>query len=203
MFLRPHFRTVDGERRAYWALVESVRTERGPRQRVVAYLGGLDEAGRLGVQQAADVNAQDDRQPSLFEEDAARPRYVTVDVANARVENSRQFGGPWLAWRLIRRLKLDEFLQETIPRGGEEIGSSGSAETGCRNSQGCLSTVPEHDNRIPHVGWAVRTGQSQVSTAPCADSMSGAPGTRFKGQEHCRQAPSGSPESNPQPARPR
>jgi transposase len=121
MFLRPHFRTVDGERRAYWALVESVRTERGPRQRVVAYLGGLDEAGRLGVQQAADANAQDGRPASLFEEETAQPRYVTVDVSKVRVENCREFGGVWLAWRLIRRLKLDEFLQQAIPRGGEEI----------------------------------------------------------------------------------
>ncbi|HUP79664.1 MAG TPA: hypothetical protein VM260_14020, partial [Pirellula sp.] len=31
----------------------SVRTERGPRQNVVAWLGAQDEAGRLGVLQAA------------------------------------------------------------------------------------------------------------------------------------------------------
>jgi hypothetical protein len=31
-------------------LAESYRTARGPRQRVVAYLGELDEQGRLGVQ---------------------------------------------------------------------------------------------------------------------------------------------------------
>ncbi len=29
------FRLVEGKRRAYWVLVESVRTERGPRQNVV------------------------------------------------------------------------------------------------------------------------------------------------------------------------
>ena len=53
MYIRQCFRTVEGERRAYWALVESVRTERGPRQNVVAWLGALDQAGRLGVLQAA------------------------------------------------------------------------------------------------------------------------------------------------------
>ena len=53
MYIRQCFRNVEGERRAYWALVESVRTERGPRQNVVAWLGALDEAGRLGVLQAA------------------------------------------------------------------------------------------------------------------------------------------------------
>lgn len=120
MFLRPHFRTVDGQRRAYWALVESVRTERGPRQRVVAYLGGLDKAGRLGVHQAADPSSGANDQPSLFEDDAPL-RYVRVDVSKVRVENCREFGGPWLAWQLICRLGLDEFLERALPRGEEHI----------------------------------------------------------------------------------
>ena len=46
MFIRPCYRMKDGKRHAYWALVESYRTERGPRQRRVAYLGLMDEAGR-------------------------------------------------------------------------------------------------------------------------------------------------------------
>jgi hypothetical protein len=121
MFLRPCYRTKNGKQHAYWTLVESVRTERGPRQRVVAYLGGLDEAGRLGVQQAADPNTGTNDQPSLFDHDATAPRYVSVDVSKVRVENCREFGGPWLAWQLIGRLGLDEFLEQTIPRGGEEI----------------------------------------------------------------------------------
>ena len=49
MYLRRCYRRKDGKRHAYWALVESYRTARGPRQRVVAYLGELDESGRLGV----------------------------------------------------------------------------------------------------------------------------------------------------------
>jgi len=53
MFVRPCYRMKDGKRHSYWALVESYRTERGPRQRVVSYLGRLDEEGRLGVQEAA------------------------------------------------------------------------------------------------------------------------------------------------------
>lgn len=51
MFIRPC--NKNGKRHAYWALVESYRTERGPRQRVVAYLGQLDERGRLGVKETA------------------------------------------------------------------------------------------------------------------------------------------------------
>jgi hypothetical protein len=38
-----------------------------------------------------------------------------------RVENAREFGGPWLAWQLIRRLGLDEFLRKTIATGDEEV----------------------------------------------------------------------------------
>jgi len=49
MYLRRCFRRKDGKRHAYWALVESYRTNRGPRQHVVAWLGVMDEQGRLGV----------------------------------------------------------------------------------------------------------------------------------------------------------
>ena len=41
MFLKRMTRRVGRKRLAYWALVESVRTDRGPRQRVVAHLGEL------------------------------------------------------------------------------------------------------------------------------------------------------------------
>jgi hypothetical protein len=46
MFVRPIHITKNGKRHAYWARVESYRTDRGPRQRGVAYLGQMDEAGR-------------------------------------------------------------------------------------------------------------------------------------------------------------
>ena len=59
MFVRPCYRSKNGKRHAYWALVESYRTERGPRQRVVAYLGRLDEEGRLGVQEAVAPKTHD------------------------------------------------------------------------------------------------------------------------------------------------
>ena len=55
MFIRHYSCVEDGKRKSYWALVVSYRTARGPRQRVVAWLGKRDEAGRLGVQQAAET----------------------------------------------------------------------------------------------------------------------------------------------------
>jgi hypothetical protein len=42
MFLRRYHRTKDGKTHTYFALVESVRTEAGPRQRVIAHLGELN-----------------------------------------------------------------------------------------------------------------------------------------------------------------
>ena len=132
MYIRQCFRTVEGKRRAYWALVESVRTERGPRQNVVAWLGALDEAGRLGVLQAArcidndpvsNVDSSKFSQQSLFEfEDTpVEPRWVRVNTNAVRVENSRSFGGPWLALQLIEQLKLDDFLNKQLPKGKEHI----------------------------------------------------------------------------------
>jgi len=53
MFIRPIHIKKNGKRHAYWALVESHRGQRGPRQRTIAYLGQLNESGRLGVKQAA------------------------------------------------------------------------------------------------------------------------------------------------------
>ena len=120
MFLRPHFRRRDGQREAYWALVESYRTERGPRQRTVAYLGLMDEAGRLGVEQAADPQPASPQQ-ELFPEDHTEPRFVEIDRTRVRVENCRQFGGPWLALELIKQLGLHEFLQRTMPAGQEHV----------------------------------------------------------------------------------
>jgi len=118
MFLRPCYRQKDGRRHAYWALCESYRTERGPRQRVVAYVGQLDEEGRLGVQEAAEGKS-DGRQRKLF--DDVRPQWVEVDASRVRVENCRALGGPWLGLELVRKLGLKEFLDRTIPRGDEDI----------------------------------------------------------------------------------
>jgi transposase len=138
MFIRQCQRIVNGKRQGYWALVESYRTARGPRQRVVAWLGKLDEAGRLGVQQGAEAPAGEASEPSpatsarqrtLFEDSSRppEPRWVEVNAAGVRVENCRQFGGPWLALELIRRLQLDEFLERTISRGQEHVPWSLSA----------------------------------------------------------------------------
>ena len=118
MFIRPCYRKKNGKRHAYWALMESYRTERGPRQRVVAYLGQLDDRGRLGVKGAAQGGRRS-RQKRLF--DDVQPQWVEVDAARVRVENPVAFGGPWLALELVRQLGLHEFLQQALPRGEEQV----------------------------------------------------------------------------------
>lgn len=120
MFLRPTYVQKNGRRYAYWRLVESYRTELGPRQRTVAYLGQMDEAGRLGVQHAVEPPGAV-RQQALFAETKAEPRFVEIDRTRVRVENCRKFGGPWLALELIRKLGLHEFLKRELPPGREQV----------------------------------------------------------------------------------
>lgn len=117
--MRRCYRAKDGKRHAYWALVKSVRTAQGPRQEVVAYLGDLDEAGRLGVQQTAAGDGPSTRQGELF--DTPRPRYVEVDLSGVVVEGMRAFGGPWLALQLIGKLGLKGELDRLMPTGREEV----------------------------------------------------------------------------------
>ena len=92
-------------------MVESYRTECGPRPRVVAYLGPLDEEGRLGVQQAVTQPAAGKQRP-LFESEGSdqQRRWMTVNTAAVRVENWVQFGRPWRGLELIKKIGLDQFL---------------------------------------------------------------------------------------------
>jgi transposase len=120
MFLRPTFVQKNGKRYAYWKLVESYRTERGPRQRTIAYLGQLDEAGRLGVQKAVDPRTPSS-QMQLFAESETEPEFVEIDRTRVRVENCLSFGGPWVAMELIKQLGLHDFLKQQLPIGKEDV----------------------------------------------------------------------------------
>jgi hypothetical protein len=123
MFIRPCYRRIKGKRQAYWALVESYRTDRGPRQRTVAWLGKLKQSERAGIKRAAQREKKSPyAQLQLFDhEDKHEPEWVEVDTANVRVENQLEFGGAWLALELIRRLQLDELFESIIPHGKEDI----------------------------------------------------------------------------------
>lgn len=117
MYIRKINIKKDGKSHAYWALVESRRTERGPRQFVVAYLGEMDASGRLGVQKAAE--GRSDHQIDLYEND--EPEWVEVNVRGVRTERVRDFGDIWLALQLLKRLGLLAFFRRMIPPGREKI----------------------------------------------------------------------------------
>jgi len=85
---------------------------------VVAYLGDVDEEGRLGVKEAADKRGSN-HQPRLFND--VKPHWVEVDTNAIRVERTRDFGGPWLGLELLKRLDLVCFLERIMPRGREQI----------------------------------------------------------------------------------
>jgi transposase len=118
MYLRRCYRQKEGKRHGYWALVENYRSSRGPRQRVVAYLGEMDAAGRLGIHRQA-AGAVAVAQRGLFRD--VEPQWVEVDLKRIAVERKRAFGGPWIGLELCRQVGLIDFLERTLPAGREEI----------------------------------------------------------------------------------
>ena len=128
MFLRRYHRTKDGKTHTYYALVESVRTEAGPRQRVVAYLGELnhDEERRWQRTVMFHNRQGDGRQLRLFPDDEHidlpdDPDVVRISLKSVGWANPRPFGDIWLGLWLWRHLKLDEIVERHIPRGKETI----------------------------------------------------------------------------------
>ena len=104
--------------------MESVRTARGPRQRIVATLGklpGLDEESRVGWEHIRDVLDGRLHQSELFGATPGPPVWARVDVSRARVERLRRFGEVYLGLALWRRLKLDAFFEEVMEAGREEV----------------------------------------------------------------------------------
>lgn len=128
-YLKRSRRRKDGRVYESWAIVESVRTERGPRQRTIATVGkapGLDEQERVGWEQIAEElsgrRLSADSQRDLFSPPPPDPpEWATVDLSSVRVERLRRFGDVYLALALWRRLRLDEFFTQNMEPGREEI----------------------------------------------------------------------------------
>jgi len=116
MFIRQCYRQKNGKHHAYWALVESYRTARGPRQRVVSYLGQVDESLRCGLHNKASGKSH---QRLLFND--VKPQWVEIDINNIRVENCLDFGGPWLGLELLKKLGLPELFDKLMPAGREDV----------------------------------------------------------------------------------
>jgi len=100
MLLKNCYRMNNERRHAYWALVESYRTVRGLRHRIVAYLGDVGEEAREGYRDAIGVGSE----PDLFRK---RPvEYAEVDISDIRLERCKEFGNCWLGLELMKRLRL-------------------------------------------------------------------------------------------------
>jgi transposase len=124
MFLRRNRKKHKGEDYDYWTLVKSVRTARGPRQRVVATLGklpGLDIESRVGWEHIVDILDGKAKPADFLALPEEPPAWATVNVKGMRVERLRRFGDVYLALALWRRLRLDAFFNEAMAPGREEI----------------------------------------------------------------------------------
>lgn len=126
MFLRRYERRCGRRKRTYWALVESIRTQRGSRQRVVAYLGELARREQSGwAQLGRNLSGKERPSRSLFDpphyDDPADDEPVLVNVRDVRLERLRDFGDVWIGLGLWRLLGLDTLLEGLAPPGREEI----------------------------------------------------------------------------------
>jgi transposase len=125
MFLRRYQRTKDGKTHTYFALVESVRTERGPRQRIVAQLGELSEDQQQRWQQTAifHTRERDAGQLHLFDDPSAPLDGDVVRVRLGKVgwTNARAFGDVWLGLQLWQRLGLDRIVARHLPVGRQTV----------------------------------------------------------------------------------
>lgn len=125
MYLRRHNKKKAGEEYGYWSLVESIRTARGPRQRIVASIGklpGLDQDERVGWEEIGRILSGKPRpERSLFEQDYEIPSWAGVDISRVSVERLRHFGDIYLALVLWHKLGFSEFCQEHMPDGRETV----------------------------------------------------------------------------------
>jgi transposase len=128
MFLKRLTRNKDGKRHTYWALVESIRTDRGPRHRIVSYLGELKQTEQNRWAKLAQEGVRHARQRELFEDPSGTPDYVTIDLKKLKITRVRDFGRPWMGMNLWHLLGLGTFFQEVLPEGREEISWSVMAE---------------------------------------------------------------------------
>lgn len=132
MFLRKNCKVSGGERYEYWTLCETVRTEKGPRQRVIASLGKLSDtdiaAGWDDLEALLEGRVPSPRQFEFQngvnphgEPRREEPRWEMADLRNLSVERVREFGGVFLSLALWRRLGLHELLGGLLEPGRESV----------------------------------------------------------------------------------
>jgi len=116
MYLRP----IWTKRKAYWALVKSVRMGKKVRQEVVAYLGALSSKGITAAQALARQLGFKPDQPGLFDPPIADD-IVPIRIKGVSLERSRQFGNIYLGMKLWQMAGFDHLFETNLPVGQEEI----------------------------------------------------------------------------------
>jgi len=170
MFLRRYCRTKNGKQHAYFALVESVRTQAGPRQRVVAHLGELNHDQEQRWQRTVVFYNRhgEPQELRLFPDDDEVPVADDANVARVRLDrvgwsNGRRFGDVWLAHRLWQFLQLDEIVARHVPQDKETIAPAAivAIEVINRLCQPCSElALAEH--------WYASTGLEDLTGVPDA-----------------------------------
>ncbi len=138
MYIRKitHTNKKNGQKYHTYKLVESIRTDRGPRQRPVLNLGGhfslpeeqwkelanriefiisgqcnffpvSNEVERLAQFFARKIIRRHGQRTPLSAEDARKPDFQTVDISSLEHEQIRSVGGESVVFETIKELKLD------------------------------------------------------------------------------------------------
>ena len=167
--MRKNRRRVGGELYEYWTLCESVRTERGPRQRVVATLGKLAEddlqAGWDDIEALLEGRHPTPRTPELFDgkpgSDTKPGLWELADLSRIEVGRVREFGSVFLGLALWRRLGLHELLESLIEPGREEVAWADVA---------AVLTVGKFCGQASELGiaesWYARTALEDIAGIP-------------------------------------
>jgi len=128
VFLRTYTKTKDGKPHTYYALVESVRTDAGPRQQMVAYLGELNHDEQRRWQRTVVFYNREGatQQLRLFPDDSHvalpdDPDVVRVRLSSVGWTNARHFGDVYLARWLWQKLRLDEIVDRHVPLGQHTV----------------------------------------------------------------------------------
>ena len=113
-------------------MVESARSAKGPRQKIVATIGklpGLNKEEYVGWEEIRRIlDGKPIPQPDLFEEYEDPPSWATVNINKVSVERIRYFGDVCLGLLLWNKLGFAGFCKEYMEEGKEEISWSVMAQ---------------------------------------------------------------------------
>ena len=127
-YLHCHHRFKNGKDHCYWSIAEKVKTRRGWVQRLLLYLGEINDSQKASWTRATEVFdpvLRQTRELALYPADRPLPEHasdygVQVRLDQFELRRPRQWGACWVACQLWDQLKLDEFWGERLPDSREE-----------------------------------------------------------------------------------